>query len=437
MATRRLYTRTQDLRLFQQCLIALDLTRRDFPSDPRLDFYVKRWFVDLDDLMDFLSSTVNQSITLITSHLLADITCRILRPIYPQIVQIMIIGEPRDELANVKYFSDVQVLVDHLSSALRNRRRLHITFHTWPVERTSYNLTQHTGQFLWYMYFYHRLSHLESTGVAREELLESIQIFHSKQIDEVQRSCEEFRRSYHPRDILQWYTRASFLYLLLNRTLRSQDINHILAMRCVISDLERSIQTHDHQKHLITTVYRGQQIHTFEIAEIEANVGGLIGLTAFWSTSRSKEVALEFTELWPPERTDSVEGVLFSIQIPSHVEQSFYLDASSCSTSDFEMEVLFSFRSIFRVERVMKNGHDQCWYVDLTLIDYQDEQYRAIMQSWYFLTKDIIGHRSFFTPPSERSRSIFTASASDNGPFLQFHLLLDMILRLDQNQICS
>ena len=64
---------TQDSRRLQQGLITLDLTR-----------------------MDFLSSTVDRSIALITSHLRSRTTCQILRPIYPQIVQIMIIEKPRD-----------------------------------------------------------------------------------------------------------------------------------------------------------------------------------------------------------------------------------------------------------------------------------------------------------------------------------------------------
>ena len=57
-------------------------------------------------------------------------------------------------------------------------------------------------------------------------------------------------------------------------------------------------------------------MHLDEIQEIEANVGGLFGLTAFWSTSRSFKVAYDFTEIWPPERLDFVESVLFSITIP-------------------------------------------------------------------------------------------------------------------------
>ena len=430
----RLYTRSQDHILFQRCLIALDLTRMDFRSDPGLDFYIKHWFVDVDDLMDYLVTVSNQTITLITTNLLADIAYHVLRRIYPQIVQIMIIGKRRREYENGTYFPDAESLVKHLSSVLRDRRRLNITFEAWPVERTSYNLNRHTGPFLWHTYFHNLLSRVESTVVTREEMLQSVQAFHTRQTDKVQRSCEEFQQSYHSRDIIKWYTRESFFYLLLNRTLRSQDINHIFAMRYVTSDLENFIRDHCHENPSVTTVYRGQQMHTYEIEEIAANVGGLIGLTTFWSTSRSKEVALRFTMRWPSGRIDPVEGVLFAIQIPSHVKPGFCLDVSQLTATEFELEVLFSLHSIFRVERMTRNGNDPCWYVDLTLIDYHDEQYRAIMHPWHFLTNDTIGQRCFFTPQPPQSNESFSRSMTlENGPFLQFHLMLDMMLRLDPN----
>ena len=352
---------------------------------------------------------------------------------YLQIVRGSILSAHSFDQQGVE-FIEADAIVDHLSYVLRDRQRSPIMFDSWPGRRTSYNLKKHTGPFLWYMCFYNRLTRLDSTTVARAEMLHSVQAFHTRQIDKVQRSCEEFQQSYHSRDIIKWYTRESFFYLLLNWTLRSQNINHIFAMRYVTSDLETFIRDHCHENPPITTVFRGQQMHTYEIEEIAANVGGLIGLTTFWSTSRSKEVALRFTMRWPSGRIDPVEGVLFAIQIPSHVKPGFCLDVSQLTATEFELEVLFSLHSIFRVERMTRNGNDPCWYVDLTLIDYHDEQYRAIMHPWHFLTNDTIGQRCFFTPQPPQSNESFSRSMTlENGPFLQFHLMLDMMLRLDPN----
>jgi hypothetical protein len=116
----------------------------------------------------------------------------------------------------------ILIVSDHLSSVLRDRRRLYITFDLWPVKRTSHDLSKHTTKFIWYSYFYTILSHLNNTSVARAEMLKSVKAFHTKQIDVVRRSCEEFEQTYKSTDIIKWYIRASFFYLLLNRTLRSE-----------------------------------------------------------------------------------------------------------------------------------------------------------------------------------------------------------------------
>ena len=435
MSVHRLDTHAPDSHFLEECFIALDLTRLDFRSIPALDYYVKYWFTNVDDFIDHLSSLSNQRITLIASDLLTHISCGVLRAIFPQITRVIIIGKRSYQYENVEHFRAVQALVDHLFLIRRQRRRLYITFHSWPVERTSHNLNKHTSKFLWYSYFYNILSSLTNTNVARAEMLDSIQAFHTGQTDSIKRSCEEFEKSYNSMDIIQWYTKTSFFYLLLNRTLRSENINHIFAMRSVIFDLENYLKNHCDRNPSINTVYRGQQIHRSEIEEMESNLSGLIGMTAFWSASRSIEVARDFLEIWPPERTDNVERVLFTIKIPSNVERAVYADISTFSTDECEFEILFSFRSLFRIECVVRDGNDGVWYVNLTLIDDTNEQFLSIMHSWYPSTNQIIGYRWFFTPQKLNSeQTSFCNVTFDNQSFLTFQLLVDIILRLDRNE---
>ena len=71
-----------------------------------------------------------------------------------------------------------------------------------------------TAKFLWYKYYFNILSRLTNTSVAKREMLECVRVFHKGQTDAVKRSCEEFERAYDSNDILKWYTRDSFCYLL-------------------------------------------------------------------------------------------------------------------------------------------------------------------------------------------------------------------------------
>ncbi|CAF3799074.1 unnamed protein product [Rotaria sordida] len=418
-------------------MIVLDITERDFRSNPSLNFYVKHWFIDIDDFIDFILISTYTKITLIISPLLANIICYIIRPIFPQIIRIIIVGDCSCRCEYVEHFDNIQLLVDSIHINIQQRRRLYITFDSWPVERSSHDLNIDAAKFLWYKYYFNILSRLKNTSIARREMLDCIRVFHKQQVDTVKKTCEEFEQKYKSQDILKWYTRNSFCYLLLNRTLRSEDINHIFSMRYIIDDLENCFvqNCHQHLDNPIHTVYRGQQIHLNEMQQIELNVDGLISLTSFWSTSRSRDTAFRFTGIWPANRPDPVERVLFTIRIPSHIQQAVFMDISQFSTSECELEVLFSFRSLFRVENVERNSHDNIWYVNLTLIDENDNQLLSIIQPWYLKTKNIISQRSFFISEIEQPKQDFFRNLTDHSvPFLAFQLLIDMMLRLDRTE---
>ncbi|CAF0929961.1 unnamed protein product [Rotaria sp. Silwood1] len=416
-------------------MIVLDLTERDFRSSPSLSFYVQHWFIDIDNFIDFILNSIHNQITLIVSPLLANIVYYVIRPIFSQITRIIIVGNCLCCCEYVEHFKDTQSLVDSIYINIQERRRLYITFDSWPNERSTLDLNLDTARFLWYKYYFNILSRLQNTSIARCEMLESVRAFHKKQIDTVKRTCEEFERTYNSKDILRWYTRNSFCYLLLNRTLRSEDINHIFAMRYIIYDLENCFTRNYHEQtdDQIDIVYRGQQMHPSEIQKIDMNIGGLIGLTAFWSTTRSLEKAFHFTEIWPRNRSDPVERVLFKIRIPPDIQQAVFMDISKFSTIECELEVLFSFRALFRVEEVVKNVHKNIWFVDLTLIDENDNQFLSIMQPWYLNTQNIISQRSFFISDIELPKKDFFRNSTDHSaPFLAFQLLIDMMLRLDR-----
>ncbi|CAF2045052.1 unnamed protein product [Rotaria magnacalcarata] len=434
--TYQLYTSEQILDSTEHCMVVLDITEKDFRSNPSLDRYIQYWFIDVDDLIDFILTGTYTKITLIISPLLINITFDILRPLFPQIIRIIIIGNGSFCGNHAEHYKHAQALVDNIHNNIRQQRRLYITFESWPVERSSNDLNLDTAKFLWYKYYFNILSHLTNTAVARREMLDCVRTFHKRQTDVVKKSCEEFEREYNSNDILKWYTRDSFCYLLLNRTLRSEDINHIFAMRYIIFDLENCFRRPNHKSvdHDFDTVFRGQQIHLTEMQQIENNVGGLIGLTAFWSTTRSWNKAFRFTEIWPQNRTDTVQRVLFTIRISSAVQQPVFMDISKFSTFDCELEVLFSLHSLFRIEKVNHNKHDSIWYVDLTLIDENNDQFLSIMQPWYFMTNNIISSRSFFISEIEQQQGFFRNLRHYSFPFLAFQLFVDMMLRLDRTE---
>ncbi len=134
--------------------------------------YIDYWFIDIDELIDFLSSIENQQVTVIISDIFTNLAFEILRKIFPQIIRIISFGiKCKCSYKDIIQFPDAKSLLNYFIYTLRDRQRLYITFDSWPIERTSQNLNEHTIKFAWFSFFYNILSRLNHTNIARDEFL--------------------------------------------------------------------------------------------------------------------------------------------------------------------------------------------------------------------------------------------------------------------------
>ncbi|CAF3464381.1 unnamed protein product [Rotaria sp. Silwood2] len=118
-------------------------------------------------------------------------------------------------------------------------------------------------------------------------------------------------------------------------------------------------------------LYRGKIILNEYFQEIQNNLGGLLSLTSFISTSERKDVASTFTR-WISNREKSV---LFEITIDptshSSVPYANIVDFSNFGLA--EKEYLFSMSSVFRIGNI--NADDNgIYHVHLSLTSENDEQ---------------------------------------------------------------
>ncbi|CAF1691376.1 unnamed protein product, partial [Adineta ricciae] len=149
----------------------------------------------------------------------------------------------------------------------------------------------------------------------------------------------------------------TFLYRLLNKALREQDIDILYSLRYFIKDLHEqltdlhsrqvSTQTPEESKSIIT-VYRGQLINTQEFDQkLRNNLNGFLSVTNFLSTTVSKPLATIFagngTEI-------HMQSILFQIDIESAINKFPYANISSESAfGDTEGELLFTMGAVFRI----------------------------------------------------------------------------------------
>ena len=131
---------------------------------------------------------------------------------------------------------------------------------------------------------------------------------------------EEFKRNYISSDAINWYTRQSFVYQLINRALRTEDSEALYIFRFYISDLSRQlVNEHNklriqYEKSPILKLYRGCHMRPEELKKLQDTIDGLTSINGFVSTSREKWVADQFLARNSRRRTD-VENVLWIITV--------------------------------------------------------------------------------------------------------------------------
>jgi tetratricopeptide (TPR) repeat protein len=198
---------------------------------------------------------------------------------------------------------------------------------------------------------------------------------------------DEFERDYSSDRAIWWYTRECFLYRLLNKALRIQDSEILYKLRFFIKDLHLQIKQLSSKftfNSSMITLYRGQGMLNNEFERLRQNIGGLLSIHSFWSTSLNPEVP----SLLVPSNEPDAQGILFQILIDRQArDTTSFANIESISHFQTEKEILFSMGSVFRILSVSKNTTDT-WVVCIKLTDEEDTQLKTLREH---MTKQIGG----------------------------------------------
>ncbi|CAF3948996.1 unnamed protein product, partial [Rotaria magnacalcarata] len=184
---------------------------------------------------------------------------------------------------------------------------------------------------------------------------------------------DEFAAEYDNHLAIQWYTKESFLYSMMNRALRSQDIETIMKMGFFISDLHKQIEKcykEQNNQHTQITVHRGQGILKDDFDQLKNGIGGLLSFNNFLSTSIDANISVQFATR--AAENPKVNGVLFTMNIDPEISSVPFAYLEGKSSFEYENEILFSMHTIFRVTNI-QHIQDQYWCVMLDLTSDNDQ----------------------------------------------------------------
>jgi hypothetical protein len=172
---------------------------------------------------------------------------------------------------------------------------------TWSRMVPAVTLTQ-----IWYQIFLEVLKALPRDEQAKQDMIKKSQEYYVGQSAELLQ-IDQFRNGYTVELAIEWYTADSFVYKLVNKALRSENIDLLYAFRFFIGDLSAEIKKeHTKQQTLSGTVaskmtsgsksviklFSGQQLPRIEIQRLEQSVGTIIAINSFLSTSIQMSVVV-------------------------------------------------------------------------------------------------------------------------------------------------
>ena len=185
---------------------------------------------------------------------------------------------------------------------------------------------------------------------------------------------DEFEQTYQNDKAIWWYTRNTFLYLLLNKSLRQQNIEMIIHLHFFLYDIHHQLAANwkgTNPRTTIETFYRGQimtltEIQLFKERDIAYSP---VGINSFLSTTKDYQMALIFSGSSTHEFDDPLQSVVFTIQLlPSDFNpmDKEYADISHLSACPTEEETLFTVASSLYFDGLEYDANAKTWFIKLT-----------------------------------------------------------------------
>ena len=342
-------------------------------------------FDDSDRCVDYITSAHGKRIFLITSGAFGSLIVPLIFQL-PQIQNIYVFCIDRKRAEGwagqckkvTGIFTEEKSLLakidDDLHACNRDSHLPISVFHLEERQSSVQDLTEQSAVFMWHQFLLVVLRSLAKWRTSKQEMLKECYLYYQNNPAETVK-IKKFEEEYKPLSAIRWYTSDCFVYRLLNKALRTQNIETIFKFRFFIQDLHYHIKKlydiYLTQHQPISThklrLYRGQNLHTNELNILLKNVGGLISMNTFLSATMNEQLAMLFAELDPHSaESASMRSVLFTIDIQDISQETTpFAPIQSFSCYDEEEEILFDMGAAFKVLGVQEvNG---IWYVHLQL----------------------------------------------------------------------
>ncbi|CAF2840151.1 unnamed protein product [Rotaria sp. Silwood2] len=378
-------------------------------------------FNNVDDCFNYISSVKSEKVFLITSGLLSETIVSLVHDL-PQLRFIYIFCQQKGkyELCSKRYIKIHGIFDDQEALYLMLTQDVKICSNTTSISffnKNEKSLRHLNGTFYWYQLLRKTLLHMPQTHNAKQDLID-IGRKHYADNDKELMIINDFNEKYKKNEAIRWYTRDSCLYRLLNKAFRTENIDLIFKFRFFIIDLHKQLQNlYKNYIELLRsydldylTVYRGQQMSTEEFQKLKENIGELISINSFLSTTTDSAIAMIYAG--NDANHPDIVSVLFQITIDLNMidknSERPFADVKEHTYFISEDEILFSMSTIFRIETVETTSDNNMWTVKLTFIHEDNAPMKQLynhftMQNNQHTTEADLGHLLFLMGDYDRA----------------------------------
>ncbi|CAF1249724.1 unnamed protein product [Adineta steineri] len=235
-------------------------------------------------------------------------------------------------------------------------------------QKSLNNLSQESTSFLLHQMLIYVLKQMSQDEQSRKEMLDMCRDYYKNNKQELKK-IEEFQNTYTRDKAMEWYTDECFIYKLLNKALRTEDIELLFIFRFFIIDLCAVIEQENQllKNKETLTLYHGTQIPKEELEKIKDSIGKTISTNGFLSTSRNINVSLGFIHM--NAQSNDFTSVLFEIKANPLLKTVIFADVKNKSRIEGEEEVLFNINSLFEIVSVCFDSKLSVWKVELNATD--------------------------------------------------------------------
>ncbi|CAF2092684.1 unnamed protein product [Rotaria magnacalcarata] len=267
-----------------------------------------------------------------------------------------------------------QQLIDEISCVRQQLYNQMVVFSIYNrTKAAKFDLTQESGSFLFFQLFKAAFKRLPKNSESKKLMVSKYRNYYADNT-KILKEITNFDHKYKPTEALRWYTHDSFIYRLINKALRTENISALCYFHFYINDLSYQLETEfiefkkRNSKSIIIEFYRGFKTTQELIKHYKHNIGNLILTNGYLSTTRDRQLAYDLT-MKQNIKSDEEKVLMKFIADLNLVKSLIFADISQHNTFLDQNEILFDLGTAFKIISCEYCTKEKVWLVNVVATD--------------------------------------------------------------------